>query len=686
MIQAIQVLRFHLLEIEKVHELCDNFCSRYITCLKGKMPIDLVIEDRESAGSQGSANSPPTNGPSQCGLMGSKMSSTLHARSHESSAGYGQHRSGPSPYELPHSSPYATNMDYGSSSAFGSYYNSLSGNYDSSTSSFDQTANGYSSFYGSNFAGYGAGYSSNRSTFPPCPPNMPASLMQSLQNHQQMIQMQAAALAHQRFTMPERKAKKAARARITKDTFIKPAGTSSPTPGSVSSSRRSPENDDRSSPGGAGASAGNEPGGHGRPTPSSNHEGHGHGHGGESGGGKGHSYGGQQTMLSNGVGYNMDYASPNRANSFHGSRHHPNSDMNSDNGEGVDTSVGSAENADDLDLDEKQTKRQKKRGIFPKAATNTMRAWLFQHLSHPYPSEEQKKQLANDTGLTILQVNNWFINARRRIVQPMIDQSNRAGKSHCSLRIPMRDPLLLQFIPTKLLFYPLFPPLLEQDHTRIQVTPTICTWTTSTSLPMVDPVSGFASGAEFYAAAALAASGVSSSNRENLGPGSPSDHESSYTPATGFVSNPSAGSNNTSGSSDSTQNAGRHSGGRESPSYTAANPYSSFGSGNYDYYGGGAANSESVGQDIAAQYAACALALQKKAAANSSNPYAQNGNFNSMAAALYASYGQGAFNQGGTHSSNSSTSSGSVPVGSSYTGANIFPASDTPSLQDIHAS
>lgn len=72
MVQAIQVLRFHLLELEKVretpvsaglrpaealnvlalktsqvHELCDNFCHRYIGCLKGKMPMDLVPEDSD---------------------------------------------------------------------------------------------------------------------------------------------------------------------------------------------------------------------------------------------------------------------------------------------------------------------------------------------------------------------------------------------------------------------------------------------------------------------------------------------------------------------------------------------------------------------------------------------------------------------------------------------------------------
>lgn len=31
------------------------------------------------------------------------------------------------------------------------------------------------------------------------------------------------------------------------------------------------------------------------------------------------------------------------------------------------------------------------------------------NFQHPYPSEDQKKQLAQDTGLTILQVNNWWV-------------------------------------------------------------------------------------------------------------------------------------------------------------------------------------------------------------------------------------------------------------------------------------
>ena len=43
MVKAIQVLRIHLLELEKVQELCKDFCQRYITCLKGKMQSENLL-------------------------------------------------------------------------------------------------------------------------------------------------------------------------------------------------------------------------------------------------------------------------------------------------------------------------------------------------------------------------------------------------------------------------------------------------------------------------------------------------------------------------------------------------------------------------------------------------------------------------------------------------------------------
>nr|XP_061801377.1 uncharacterized protein panx3 isoform X1 [Nerophis lumbriciformis] len=75
-------------------------------------------------------------------------------------------------------------------------------------------------------------------------------------------------------------------------------------------------------------------------------------------------------------------------------------------------------------LDSEDKKSRNKRGVLPKQATNIMRSWLFQHLMHPYPTEDEKRQIAAQTSLTLLQVNNWFINARRRILQPMLDASN----------------------------------------------------------------------------------------------------------------------------------------------------------------------------------------------------------------------------------------------------------------------
>ena len=46
-----------------------------------------------------------------------------------------------------------------------------------------------------------------------------------------------------------------------------------------------------------------------------------------------------------------------------------------------DASIGSGDGTGEDDDDDRSKKRQKKRGIFPKVATNIMRAWLFQHLT-----------------------------------------------------------------------------------------------------------------------------------------------------------------------------------------------------------------------------------------------------------------------------------------------------------------
>merc|ERR1719411_767261 len=255
MVQAIQVLRFHLLELEKVHELCDNFCHRYISCLKGKMPIDLVIDERETG--------PTTKAE---GLPGDSNNNA-----NRSNADSASHTDG------------ASTPEVGS----GGGYNGLSG-----------------------------------------------------------IKMEQDGMA---------------------------SLGSMKRPPSSSLSAYGLGNDEARSP----SSGGGTPG-----------------------------------LLS----------------------HQPGSHISGDNiseaGDASNASVGSGDGTDGCDDDDPTSKKNaKKRGIFPKVATNILRAWLFQHLTHPYPSEDQKKQLAQDTGLTILQVNNWFINARRRIVQPMIDQSNRADPS-----------------------------------------------------------------------------------------------------------------------------------------------------------------------------------------------------------------------------------------------------------------
>ena len=66
---------------------------------------------------------------------------------------------------------------------------------------------------------------------------------------------------------------------------------------------------------------------------------------------------------------------------------------------------------------------KKRKRMIPPEAVQVMKDWLMAHQEHPYPSPEEKQYFVERTELSLQQVDYWFINARRRILKPLLSSS-----------------------------------------------------------------------------------------------------------------------------------------------------------------------------------------------------------------------------------------------------------------------
>jgi len=57
----------------------------------------------------------------------------------------------------------------------------------------------------------------------------------------------------------------------------------------------------------------------------------------------------------------------------------------------------------------------------PTSVVEVLKRWLLTHMNHPYPSDQEKAELCQQTGIDVKRLNNWFVNNRIRYWKPKME-------------------------------------------------------------------------------------------------------------------------------------------------------------------------------------------------------------------------------------------------------------------------